>query len=337
MKQAGLSLVEVMIAALLSVVIIQGFFQMFFSNLMSSNYHKTRSLAQSRASQAFFLLGNTIRTAGSGVILSGPDRYQILNNKSLTNATSSNTNHNFSLCKTRCDNSRTCTGFTWGSSTLASGSGKGMCRLGGSNMATSAAGGWVTYLKSVNTPFYTGTCGSFACTQEGTGNSSDSIAVVLDPQHNEDCVGQFVEGAVINRYFIAPDPEGKNGLHCQSYNYPDGGVKAPAQLLVEGIEQLQFLYGYADNGTSGVTSYRTASNIINWRYIRSVQIGVLAGGGNLWGDNKVLQSRRYNLLDSTTLTLTDKEPRYFYTMVQSLFAIEGDTSWREKRIFEVNQ
>ena len=336
MKQSGLSLIEVMIAALLSVVIIQGFFQMFFSNLMSSNFHETRALSQNRAQHAFFLMGNDIREAGSGAALVGPGSYNIVYNAQIAGSVSNQTNQGIGSCKSLCDSNTSCTGFTWGSAFLFPGAGAGLCQLGSGQLGYAGANGWVSYLKIVNTVFYTGNCGGTACTQEGVGHRSDAIAIVLDPSHDQDCVGQPATGPVINRYFISADAEGKNGLFCQSFIYPSGGVKAPRQLMVEGVEQLQLLYGYANNGGGRPTSYRTASTVANWGYVRTVQVGLLVGGGNLWGDNTVLQSRSYNLLGSSTLTLTDKEPRYPFTMVQSIFTTDGDTNWREKLFFEAD-
>ncbi|MDD7805545.1 MAG: PilW family protein [Endozoicomonas sp. (ex Botrylloides leachii)] len=309
---------------------------MFFSNLMTSNFHETRALAKNRAQHAFFLMGNDIREAGSGTALVGPGSYHISYNTRFSGSVVVQNNQGISGCKGRCNNDASCTGFSWASSFIVSDTGAGQCRLGSGEPSQTAANGWVTYLKLVNRVFYIGNCGGAPCTQEGLGNRSDTIAVVLDPYHDQDCVGQNVIGPVINRYFISADLEGKNGLFCQSYFYPSGGVKAPPQLMVEGVEQLQLLYGYADNGGERATSYRTANAVTNWGYVRAVQIGFLVGGGYLWGDNTVLQSRSYNLLGSSTLTLTDREPRYPFTMLQSIFTTHSNTNWREKQFFEVD-
>ena len=335
MKQAGLSLVEVMISALISIVIIQGFFQMFFSNLMTSNYHETRSLAQTRAQFALYMIGNDVREAGTGAGMVGPGSYNIFINKQFSSTSSRKTNQGLGACQNFCDTNSSCKGFSWANGFVSSGTGSGDCKLSYSSTNRRDGYGWITYQKVDNTVFYSGYCGGVTCTQEGGGNRSDSIAIVLDPNHNQDCTGRGISGLVINRYFIVRDSDGHNALYCQSFNYPSGSSRGSRQLMVEGVEQLQLLYGYADSGGLAATSYRTASSITNWGFVRTVQIGLLVGGGNLWG-SKVKQSRRYNLLGSSTLILVDKEPRYPFTMVQSLFSTREDTSWREKEFFEAD-
>ncbi len=489
MKQKGLSLVELMISALISVVIIQGIFELFFSNLVAGKYHESHSLARERAQQAFFLMTQDIREAGSGGDLVGPGSYNVYYNQRFSGATDSNGIRNLTLpaCQARCDASGGCVGFSWanvyvvdglpaglttttgdpcggGSSGGSGGSGgsgdpvtdalqplqdiitelvtaKNLFQAGmgtpptteeqtksdqfdslenelnqqynqkqtefnnantsgtfdqsaatndiftylqgkqtdltnlgvtvgdssapdaGSSVCSSSAGiisatselgmcylqtrpgsgnpsrvnkeAWITYQLANNTLFYNGSCGGVTCTSEGSGTSSDSLAIVLSPTSGQDCIGNTVSGndVVANRYFITTDSESNNALYCQSFNPADGSSRGSRQLMVSGIERLQVLYGYADSGGPFVTSYREASNVTDWMYVRSVHIGVLAGGSNFWGSS-AKRDRTYNLMGTGNFTLSDSRKEFFpFTTVQRLYTNRDDTSWRERRVY----
>ncbi|MDP0589778.1 MAG: PilW family protein [Candidatus Endonucleobacter bathymodioli] len=334
-KQVGLSLVEMMISALLSVVVIQGMFEVFFANLQSSSYSETRAQAQTSAQRALDMLGRDIREAGSGSVRVGVGGYNLYPNESFSGATTRKTNTLLNSCQAHCDGSDSCKGFSWGSGYLSSGTHDGDCRLSYGATLRRGAPAWITYQKVENTLFYRGLCDGEFCTDEGGGNQSDAVAPVLDPGYNSDCTGVYVEGAIVNRYFIDTTAEGEKGLFCKSFN-TDGSPRGDGHLMVEGVEQLQVLYGYADGGGRVVTSYREADDIVNWGFVKGVKVGILVGGGNQIGRG-VIRNRSYNVLGSTTLSINDKEPRYVYTMTQSLFATKQDNSWRERVYSESGQ
>ncbi|MDP0561287.1 MAG: PilW family protein [Candidatus Endonucleobacter sp. (ex Gigantidas childressi)] len=335
-KQAGLSLIEVMITALLSVVMIQGMFQVFFANVQSSSYHDTRSKAQTTAQHALDMLGRDVREAGSGSVRVGIGGYNIYPNEAFSGGTTRNVNTLLNACQVACDANTSCKGFSWASGFLSRNTGDGDCRINLNATTKRGSGGWITYQKVGDTLFYAGLCDGASCTSEGGGNLSDAIAIVLNPGYDADCTSVYTSGSIVNRYFIDKTAEGEKGLFCKSFETNGTPRSGGGHLMVEGVEQLQVLYGYADGGGRAVSSYRTASDIDNWGFVRGVKIGLLVGGGNQFGEG-VTMSRSYNVLGSTTLSINDKEPRYVFTMTQSIFATKRDNSWRERVYSESGQ
>lgn len=482
MNQKGLSLIELMLAAVISVVMIQGLLQMFFSNLLVANYNENQALARERAQNAIYLLSRDVREAGTGAGLIGPGSYVLFYNERFAGATDSNGIAGLTLdqCQWRCDTAGQCPGFSWASeyvingladftpsmsldclNTFGSGgtvnpvdgvmqpllvaigrleqqkanfdsrmsspptvdelnrsnridalrqdfqqehdrlrnrfttdynrnnaafdataatadveafmvsrqndlnalgldiggddnvttgghcinstqAGAGAVKTGSCWIETGtgtparvAKGGWISYQYMPNTLFYTGACAGVSCTANGSSNNSDAMAIVLDPQNNEDCTGNPVaDGALsVNRYFIQADASGNRGLYCQGFNPANGAAHGAAQLMVDGIENMQVLYGYADNGGHGVTSYREPGDISNWMYVRSVQIGILAGGENLWGPT-ARQQRSYSFMGVNNLQITDRRQRFVFTTVQRLYATRDDYSWRERLVYK---
>ncbi|WP_263078362.1 PilW family protein [Endozoicomonas sp. Mp262] len=491
MNQKGLSLIELMLVALISVVMMGGLFQMFFSNLMAANYHENRSLARERAQHALFLLTHDVREAGSGSGLVGPGSYNIFYNSRFSGATDSTSTAGMTLdeCQLQCDTASNCSGISWANkyvidglpgfapsmsisclngfaghagggggstnpvevvlqplfiatkrleqaktdfdatmstpptadeqtksdqignlkdsfqqeydslqttftsnynsnpggfdsvsassqvSTFMAGKKDNLDALGlditggdvtdntvtGGNCINSSSspggnaiktgscwmqtgggapsrvskGGWITYQHIENTLFYSGTCGGSTCTANGSGNSSDAIAVVLDPASNTDCTGNSVASGdtTVNRYFIKADSDGNNGLYCQGFDPDNGSSNGSEQLMVSGIENMQVLYGYADKGGHAVTSYRLPGDISNWMYVRSVHIGILAGGEKLWGPGTHRQ-RSYSFMGVNNLQITDGKERFVFTTLQRLNATRDDYSWRDRLIYE---
>jgi type IV pilus assembly protein PilW len=74
---------------------------------------------------------------------------------------------------------------------------------------------------------------------------------------------------------------------------------APAQALVEGVENLQVLYGVDDLNPDGIADhYVTANQVTNWALVTSVRIGLLVHGTNATGsvnDATTLDKNTYNV------------------------------------------
>ncbi len=337
MKQQGLTLIEMMVAALLSVVIIQGSFQLLFSALSASSYHEARALAQIRAQNALHMITNDIREAGSGSALT-VGGYNVFENQQFGGAGSRHTNKTLKGCQTLCDNSNTCIAFSWVNGYQSAGTGAGDCYLKTQFSSPSRASGWISYQRVDNTIFYGGRCGGASCTSSGSASDSDSIGIVLNIRgrgNKRDCLGNVMSTAVVNRYFIAKGSDNKNALYCQSFSPSSGSSLGTKQLMVEGVEQMRLLFGYADNDGKSPTSYRRPHEVAagRWGRVRSVEIGVLVGGGDLWGSN-TRKARGYTLLGIHTLNITDKEPRYEFTTLQRVVALTENTSWRAREYYE---
>ncbi|MDP2326383.1 MAG: PilW family protein [Gammaproteobacteria bacterium] len=72
------------------------------------------------------------------------------------------------------------------------------------------------------------------------------------------------------------------------------GLEAP-QELAEGIENMQVLYGEDTDGDQSPDIYRTATAVVDWRQVVSLQVGLLAAGTQ----DRVADAdtRTFNLLD----------------------------------------
>ncbi|RDH45522.1 PilW family protein [Zooshikella ganghwensis] len=162
-----------------------------------------------------------------------------------------------------------------------------------------------------------------ACTVNVSGTTeSDTIAVQLDPEENTDCLGSSVgaDDIVINIYSVRTQPiSGVNisSLFCRGWNVTTGAWSSPSvQPLVDGIENMQILYGIAPD-EKFITRYVTADNVPDWNKIRAVRIGLLVSAGNVTGAAES-KKREYIILDSGGVSFTDRQARYVYTTTVNL-------------------
>ncbi|MGI0120412.1 PilW family protein [Zooshikella sp. RANM57] len=153
-------------------------------------------------------------------------------------------------------------------------------------------------------------------------SSSDTIAIQLDPENNTDCLGSPVgdDDIVINVYSIGTQSISSvmiSSLFCRGWNVTTGSWSSPSsQPLVDGVENMQILYGIAPDGKF-ITRYVTADTVPDWNKIRSVRVGLLVSAANVTGaaENK---KREYILFDSGALAFTDRQVRYIYTTTVNL-------------------
>jgi len=165
--------------------------------------------------------------------------------------------------------------------------------------------------------FWDGACGaSDPCTANGAGTDSDQIGVLMDPSDDNDCQGNNVgaDKVIVNVYSVADlDNDQINSLYCQGYNLSTGAWYGNAQPLVDGIENMQILYGVSDPlANNSITSYISADDVGDWASIGAVRIGLLVNNGQVAGNGEN-ETRNFNLLDSPTITTTDRHNRQAFT------------------------
>ena len=163
------------------------------------------------------------------------------------------------------------------------------------------------------------------CTSNGAGTDSDRIAVTLNPQPDAsgaetDCTGAAVSenDQIANVYFIETDAAtGISSLMCRGFSVTNNDWIAAEQPLVDGIDNMQILYGIDvdpddDKNLSQVQSFVDAASVTNWGAVRAVRVGLLTSAGTETGsaDSK---TRTYALLDAPQISLTDKHTRQIYT------------------------
>lgn len=88
--------------------------------------------------------------------------------------------------------------------------------------------------------------------------------------------------------------------------------------LVPGVQQLQVLYGEDSSGDLGSDNYVTANNVTNWENVVSVRINLLVAS---LSDNVIDEPQTYTF-DGTTVTPTDRRLRQAFT---STIAIRNRT------------
>lgn len=169
--------------------------------------------------------------------------------------------------------------------------------------------------------FLTTACDSFdPCTSNGANTDPDRIAIWYDPPADDgsetDCTGSAL-GAntqVANVYYLATNENGVSSLMCRGFDVTANAWNASSQPLIDGIDNLQVLYGINNNGSS---SYISADDMTaeNWDEIVSVRIAVLVSTGLESGSSGV-ETRTYELVDAPEISLTDAfNRRVFSTTV----------------------
>lgn len=174
-------------------------------------------------------------------------------------------------------------------------------------------------------PFLPGDCGGTdpnnsenPCTYNSDAlEESDQMAVITVPRNLKDCVGNDVddEDDRIANVFRVEDSQ----LFCRGYDIDAGAWLGPEESLIDGIEQMQVLYGVS-NDADVIYSYVDASRVAApgedeeeaWDRVRSVKIALLVSDGTAAG-TETTEARTYQLLDSPQVEFTDRVLRKVYT------------------------
>lgn len=169
--------------------------------------------------------------------------------------------------------------------------------------------------------FYTLACGGFdPCTMNGAGTDSDRIAIWSDPPPDDgsetDCTASAI-GAniqIANVYYLETSATGVTSLMCRGFDVTASAWVAAAQPLLDGIENMQILYGVTDADDS-ISRYISADNVADWNDVVSVRLAILVSTG-LEDGGSGLDTRTYELLDAPELSYTDTfNRRVFSTTV----------------------
>lgn len=169
--------------------------------------------------------------------------------------------------------------------------------------------------------FYTDACDTFdPCTENGADSDSDRIAIWQDPPPNDgsetDCTASALGATdqVANVYYIETNAEGVNSLVCRGFNVTTGLWNAGSQPLVDGIDNMQILYGV---NTGAGFSYVSADAIVGnvWNTVVSVRVVLLVSTG-LEDGSSGRDTRNYEVADAPELTYDDAfNRRVFSTTV----------------------
>jgi len=117
------------------------------------------------------------------------------------------------------------------------------------------------------------------------GTASDTVEINYTSA--TDCNGNASGGTATNRYYL-----NNTDLMCL------GNGSATAEVIAEGIENMQILYGEDTDNTGIANHYVSASNVTDWTTIKTVRIALLASTIEAVG---ALDDNTYSLLNTPPL------------------------------------
>ena len=155
---------------------------------------------------------------------------------------------------------------------------------------------------------------SAGCPNLGAGNSCSTGG-----GGNIHCLCKVYEGEaqivkfIAVRYFIGTTPQGTTALFRQGISVVGGTAAAQDLEVVEGIENLQILYGRDTDGDGIPDQYRDAASIgtteADWAGVVSVRIGLLAGSVDELGNRFDQDHGTYDIDRDGTNDLIDPGDR----------------------------
>ncbi|MHB9119599.1 MAG: PilW family protein [Burkholderiales bacterium] len=146
-------------------------------------------------------------------------------------------------------------------------------------------------------------------------NSSDSISVSFDSTTATgampDCLGQTTAEPAVNQYYIANDANGVPSLFCL------GSGNATAQAILEGVENMQILYGVDTDGDKSANKYLSANllSAADWLNVVSVRISLLL---RTLDDNITTAKQVYSYNGTSNITAPDYRIRRVYETTVTL-------------------
>lgn len=102
-------------------------------------------------------------------------------------------------------------------------------------------------------------------------------------------------------------------LYAVGSNLTVGSIENDSQPVVNGVENIQFQYGIDADGNGTADEFKKADDVGagNWEQVVSIKVALLVRSlGNVLEANSV---RTYNLLDATVTTPADRYQRAVYT------------------------
>ncbi|ARN72841.1 PilW family protein [Oceanicoccus sagamiensis] len=158
-------------------------------------------------------------------------------------------------------------------------------------------------------------------------HGSDRLSIVYDHPADDyggrarDCLSTELTSSertslLINIYSIKT-VKGISSLYCRGYNKSKGQwLETGAQPLIDGIDNMQVLYGIASDTSGSVRRYVSQDQLSeqDWALIKTVKIALLVSNGLTEGFADA-KSRKYRLLDNSELitAATDKQARRIYS------------------------
>jgi type IV pilus assembly protein PilW len=286
-SQQGFTLVELMITLVLSLLVTFGIAQVLISSNQNSSTSDGVSQAQETARFTMSYLGRYIRGTGiNSMVLRDSTTRAAMGCDVIT------LNDN-DACSFNTD-----TGATEANITVAAGA------LSGDRLALS----WIPPSVELTYPLI-----------------APGAPTPVFSKVTTDCTGATIPGFVddtmiINVFWVSFDSAtGTNSLFCQGRLFDGTNItnSGNEQVIANGVEALQFLYGEATNPLSDdVTRYVNANEVDDWNRVFAIKVAVMTRS---LGDitNSVI-TKQYVMLDSDIYSFTDAVNRQVFTSTFSI-------------------
>lgn len=328
-KQSGLSLVELMIAVVLGLVLVAGVIELFVNNRQVYRVQDAKARMQENGRYAMALLGQHIRDAGYYGCASrraGVETNNVLNNSNLfiwnfatavegNEAADDNTWTPTKETNIGADSGtdiltiRKATGSSIkitkhpggsppGSANIQVNTGNGLSN-GDIIMATDCLTSAFFQITSNNPD----TSGSIAH-NTGAGTPGNATQVL-----GKNYAGGWVVPIVTLSFFIRTNDNNIPAL------YQRNAISGDTQELVEGIEDMQILYGEDTSGDGVVTRYVSADSVGNWADVLSVKVSLLLRSID---DNLTANGSQSYKFNDDDVTASDQRLRSIYTKTFTL-------------------
>ena len=118
-----------------------------------------------------------------------------------------------------------------------------------------------------------------------------------------------------HRYFVGVDPNGNTVLYRKSDN-----SAGPGDIIVDGIENMQVMYGEDTDNDQSPDIYRDASAVVNWPNVVAVRIALLVRTELEYGPEE--DTKTYDLLGTTVNPTDDRRQRQVATTTVLLRNVE---------------
>ena len=118
-----------------------------------------------------------------------------------------------------------------------------------------------------------------------------------------------------HRYYVGLDPNGNTVLYRKADN-----AAGPGDIIVDGVENMQVMYGEDTNGDQSPDIYRNAGAVVNWPNVVAVRIALLVRTENEYGPGE--DDNTYDLLGTTINPTDDRRQRQVTTTTVLLRNLE---------------
>ena len=113
------------------------------------------------------------------------------------------------------------------------------------------------------------------------GNISSALSKQYTVANPANCSASPVDIMIFRarRYFVGEDQDGNPGLYRQIFeanpNNPANAFEEYAERLIDGVENMQILYGEDTSGNRVPDAYRTATAVADWQDVVSIKLALL--------------------------------------------------------------